>query len=333
MAHRQTTRARGESVTAWYAGRPALVIGGLGFMGINVTRALLAAGAKVTLVSRSLARACSVGDVGRGRLQPVEGDLRDARVMARAVEGHAAIFNFAGQSGAGRSMEDPWDDLDVNCRGNLVLLEAIRTCNPEAKVVFPGSRLQFGRPLKVPVDEEHPMEPLSIHAVHKLAAEKYFLLYHRVYGLRTSVLRITNPYGPGQPRDRVAYGIVNRFVHLALADQPLPIYGDGSQIRDYIFIDDVVSALLSAGASEVADGKVYNLGSGKGVRLVEMAQLIIDKAGGGRLEFVPWDPLAERIETGDFVADISRISRDLDWRPEVSLEEGVTRTVAACRET
>lgn len=312
--------------------RNALVIGGLGFLGGNLSQALLDRQTQVTILAPSVKRhERSADDLEKQGAAILEGDIRDATVMMRAVKAQDVIFNLAGHSGTLRSMEDPWTDLDVNCRGNLVLLEAVRTENPSAKVVFAGSRLQYGRPVSLPVHEEQPMAPLCIHAVHKVAAEQYFSLYHRLYDLRTTVLRITNPYGPGQPAERSGYGIVNRFIHLALAGQPLPIYGDGSQIRDYLFVDDLTAALLQVGCMQASDGQVYNLGSGKGVRLVDMAKLIIAAAGSGRLQFMPWHPMAERVETGDFVADISKISRATGWHPRVTIEEGLARTVKACR--
>lgn len=321
------SRALALFISNWYSGKRVLVTGGTGFIGVNLVQVLASAGADVTVFARNS------GDRLPESVRLVLSDIRDPAAVEACIREQMVIFHLAGQSGAVGSMEDPWTDLDVNCRGSLVLLEAVRIHNPSAKVVFPGSRLQFGRPLKVPVDEDHPMEPVCIYGVHRLAAEKYFLLYHKIYGLRTTVVRITNPFGPGQSRKRSAYGVVNWLIHQAIADQPLSIYGDGSQVRDYVFIEDVLVALLRVGATESSDGHVYNLGSGKGVRMVEMTRLIIEIAGAGRVQFVPWPVLAERIETGDFVADISRISNELDWRPEVPLEEGVARTVAAYRES
>jgi nucleoside-diphosphate-sugar epimerase len=175
------------------------------------------------------------------------------------------------------------------------------------------------------------MHPLCMHAVHKLAVEQYLGVYAHVYGMRSTVARLTNPYGPGQPEGRVTYGIVNRLVHLALEDKPLVIYGDGAQQRDYIYVDDAVDALMLMGSTEGAEGRVYNVGSGVGTRLVDMAHRITREAGGGRLEFVNWPPLAERIETGDFIADISRIGSDLGWRPRVSVADGLRRTIAFYR--
>jgi len=251
------------------------------------------------------------------------------------VRGQDVVFNLAGQSGAVRSMEEPWDDLDVNARGMLTVVEAVRRESPKARVVFTGSRLEYGRVGSDPVAETHEADPMCVHAVHKLVGEQYLRLYERLYGISYVVARITNPYGPGQPKARTAYGVVNRLIHLALAGETLPIYGDGRQRRDYIYIDDVVRALLTLGAPDqtrVTPNRVYNVGTGVGTSIVDMAKAITAAAGGGRLEFVAWPPLAEQIETGDFVADISRIRAELGWHPAVSLAEGLQRTVAFYRE-
>jgi UDP-glucose 4-epimerase len=240
------------------------------------------------------------------------------------------IFNVAGQSGALRSMEDPWTDLDVNCGGALSLLEAVRSVNAEVRLVFVGSRLEYGAVGSAPVDEEHATAPLCLHAIHKLTVEEYLKMYRRLFGIRSVVARVTNPYGPGQPRRRTAYGVVNRLIHLALGGEALPIYGDGRQLRDYIYIDDTVAALCALGAAADLQG-AYNVGTGVGTPLIEMAHAITRMAGGGRIELVEWPALARKIETGDFVADITRARRDLGWNPAVSLEEGLRRTVAHYR--
>lgn len=315
-----------------YAGRRALVIGGLGFIGGHLTSALGRSGAEVTVLTPSRRRHESTADaLASVGVQIVEGDVRDSAVVGRVVGAQHVVFNLSGQSGAVRSMEDPWADLDVNLRGNLVMLEAIRARNPAARVVFVGSRLQYGRATTLPAAEDDAGEPLCLHAIHKQTVEDYLGLYARLFGVHYTVARVTNPYGPGQPQDRTAYGVVNRLIHLAIAGEALPIYGDGLQQRDYIHIDDVTAALMALGLAPAADGRVYNVGSGVGTRMIEMARLIIDSAGGGRIEAVPWPPLAARIETGDFVADISRIEREVGWAPQVALAAGVERTVAFYR--
>jgi UDP-glucose 4-epimerase len=315
--------------------RAALVIGGLGFIGGRLVGELAARGARVTVLTpqRDRHRDAVVDHEARG-VRVMEGDVRDRDAVEAAVRGQDVVFNLAGQSGAVRSMEEPWADLDVNCRGMLTLVEVLKRDNRGARVVFAGSRLEYGRVGPEPVAETHTPDPLCLHAIHKLMAEQYLRLYERLYGISHAVARITNPYGPGQPRSRTAYGVVNRLIYLALAGETLPIYGDGRQRRDYIYIDDVVEALLALGspdpASHVTSG-VYNVGTGIGTSIADMASAITNAAGGGRLEFVPWPPLAEQIETGDFVADITRIRTELGWRPAVALDEGLRRTVGFYR--
>jgi UDP-glucose 4-epimerase len=317
---------------SYYRDRPALVLGGLGFIGTHVTERLRGLGAHVTVATRSLAhhREAAAAFESRG-VKCVGADLGDRDAMLAAVKGQDVIFNLAGQSGAVRSMEDPWTDLDVNCRGNLVLLEAVRLESPDAKLVFASSRLTYGHGAGEPTLEEQVPDPLCIHAVHKLAVEQYMRLYGRLYGLRFSVARLTNPYGAGQPTGRTAYGVVNRMIHQALAGETLPIFGDGHQLRDYIYIDDAVGALLRLGETRESDGRLYNVGSGVGTPLVQMARSIVRLAGSGHLALVPWPKLAGQIETGDFVADIARIRREVGWEPRTPLADGLERTVALCR--
>ncbi len=311
---------------------PALVIGGLGFIGSNLTARLAARGARVTVLTPARERHDHLaGAFERQGVRVVEGDVRDQGLMLELVADQSLIFNLSGQSGAVRSMEDPWSDLDVNCRGTLTLLESMRAKNPQAKVVFAGSRLQYGKPSVMPVAEDSPRDARSLHAIHKQTVEEYYRLYGSLFGIRFSGARITNPYGPGQKHGRTAYGIINRLIQLGIADEPLTIYGDGAQLRDYVHVDDVVSALLALAESSRADGGVYNVGSGTGSRLVDVATQIVKLAGRGRVQHIDWPHLAEQVETGDFVADISRISRELSWAPSIELADGLAQTIAFYR--
>lgn len=310
----------------------ALVIGGLGFIGVNLTTRLTALGSRVTVLTTSIARhAAQAPDLIRAGVQIVEGDLRDLVLISKLVAGQDVVFNLSGQAGAVKSMEDPWTDLDMNLRGALVLLESIRGVNPAAKVVVAGSRLQYGHAINLPVGEDARQEPLCLHGIHKRTVEQYLRLYSRLYGIRCAMARVTNPYGPGQLPGRTTYGVINRLIQLALADQPLTIYGDGAQLRDYVHVDDVVSALIVMADSPRADGRAYNVGSGTGTSLGDVARAVIRIAAGGRIERVEWPELAAKIETGDFIADVSRIRADLGWAPTISLEDGLTRTVASYR--
>lgn len=316
------------------ASRRVCVIGGMGFIGTNLTDRLLQDGAAVTVLTPLRERHADQADrFERRGARVIEGDVRDREVVPAAVAGHDVVFNLSGQSGAVRSMEDPWPDLDINLRGNLVVLESLRAVAPGAKLVFAGSRLQYGKPSHVPVREEEEGEPLCLHAVHKRTVEAYLKLYEQLFGLRFAIARITNPYGPGQPKGRTAYGVVNRLIQLALAGDALTIYGEGDQQRDYVHVADVVDALLRMAMSPQSDGRAYNIGSGVGTRMIDLANTIVEIAGRGHVEHVPWPPLAQQIETGDFVADVSRAGRELGWVPSRGLRAGLEETVAHYRGT
>jgi nucleoside-diphosphate-sugar epimerase len=316
----------------WYHGRPILVLGGLGFIGVNLSRRLVALGARVTVMTPDQsAHAREAADLASSGAAVVDADIRDADSMRRLVREQNVVFHLSGRSGAVRSTEDPFTDLDVNGRGSLVLLEALKAENRQAHLVFVGSRLEYGRVGAEPVGEDRPADPLCPHAVHKLLVEHYLRLYGRLFGVKSIVARVTNPFGPGQPSARTDYGVVNRMIHLALRDRTLTVYGDGRQRRDYVFIDDAVEALLRLGERATADAPVYNVGTGIGTSLVDIAREITAVAGGGRVEFVEWPALAQQIETGDFVADISRIRNEVGWAPAVRLRDGLVRTVSFYR--
>jgi len=316
--------------TDQYRSRRALVIGGLGYLGSNLTAALLDAGADATVVTPDRERHAPLAmRLESSGARVVDADIRDLAAMRRAVTGQDVVFNMSGQSGALQSVSDPIVDLDVNCAGNLTLLEAVRLESPGAKFVFAGSRLVYGAPRALPVSEGHPVVPLCPHGAHKAMVEQYLAIYGALHGVRSTALRITNPYGPGQPSDRRAYGVINFLIHRAIAGQTLPIYGDGGQLRDYVFIGDVIAAMLLAGTDATSDGRVYNIGSGVGIRMLDAARLIVETAGTGRVEMEPWPPLVHQIDTGDFVSDVSRARDELGWRPTTAFADGLRETIAA----
>lgn len=315
-----------------FANKKAFVIGGMGFIGVNLVDRLITDGAAVTILTPLRERHSDQADaVERRGARVVEGDIRDRELMPSLVDRQDVIFNLSGQSGAVRSMEDPWPDLDVNLRGNLVLLESMRAANSRARLVFVGSRLQYGKPEAIPVREEDAGDPLCVHAVHKRTVEEYLKLYAHLFGITYAIARVTNPYGPGQAKGRTAYGVINRLIQLALAHEALTIYGDGRQLRDYVHIADVVDALVTMALAEAANGRAFNVASGVGTRLVDVAAEIIEIAGGGRVQHVAWPALAQQIETGDFVADISRAKRELGWAPSRALRPGLEETIADYR--
>jgi UDP-glucose 4-epimerase len=262
----------------------------------------------------------------RDDLTLVEGGAGDEAVLDPLVSEADAIFPFAGRSGAARSMVSPMLDLAANGAAQLALLESMRRCAPQARSVFPGSRLQYGRVFDVPVGENTPTRPVSVYGVHKALGESYHLLYARVYGVKTCSLRISNPYGPGQDRPDQAFGVVGTFLAAAARGETLHLYGGGHQLRDYVFVRDLCQLFELAVTKPEAVGEVFNAGGPRGCSLREMAGAVLDTVGGGSIEDVPWPPDAEAIETGDYVTSIEKAERVLGWHPTTSLRDGLALT-------
>jgi UDP-glucose 4-epimerase len=310
--------------------RSVLITGGLGFIGSNLAHRLVAEGARVSLVD-SLEPECggnrfNVAELG-DRVAVHVADVRDERRMSELVRGVEVVFNLAGTASHTDSMRDPFADLDINCRGQIVLLEACRRHNPAVKLVFTGTRGQYGRAESLPVDERHPLRPTDANGINKTAGEQYHLLYHRTYGLRAACLRLTNTYGPRHQMKHHRQGVICWFIRQALDGQPIRIYGDGTQVRDTNYVDDVVEAILLAGEHEAADGEVFNLG-GSPIGLLELAQRIVGIVGRGRCELCAYPEGVQNVEVGDYVADTSKIAARLGWKPTVSLDDGLARTIA-----
>lgn len=311
-----------------FTGRRAVVFGGGGFLGGHIAAALLRDGADVLVFDRVAPRA-EAAEGAEVRL----GDIGDAGEVAAAVEGAEHVFAFAARSGAGASIEDPLGDLACSCGAQLTLLEAVRRLAPEASVVFPGSRLEYGKPHYLPVDEAHPLAAETPYAIHKTTCAAYYRLYAERHGLRTCVLRLSNPYGPHVVREAFrGFGILDHFIDTALRGETIDLFGGGPQLRDFIYVDDVVAAALAA-ALAAPPGAAFNVGSGEGISLADAAEAAVEAAGSGRTRSVPWPPELLAVETGDFFFDISAAGRELGWSPRIGLAEGLTRTVAAARGT
>ena len=319
----------------FYRGRPVLVTGGLGFIGSNLARHLVAAGADVLIVD------ALIRDSG-GNIFNIDGiedavrinyaDVRDERVMDVLVRDREVIFNLAGQVSHIDSMQDPHTDLEINCRAQLSMLEACRKYNPSTKVVFAGTRQVYGRPDYLPVDERHLVRPVDINGVNKAAGEYYHLLYNNVFGVRACSLRLTNVYGPRQLIRHSRQGFIGWFIRLAIEDREIQVYGDGSQQRDFVYVDDAADAFMRAGASEACNGEVFNVGGGDPISHRELVALLIDIAGHGSLRLVEWPEEKRRIDIGSFYTDSTKFRQTAEWSPEVSLREGLRRTIAFYRD-
>jgi nucleoside-diphosphate-sugar epimerase len=315
---------------ARFAAKRALVTGGLGFIGSRLVRRLLELGAEVAAID-ALVPGCGGNPFNlegvRERVDVRVADLRDPDAAESAVAGRDFVFNLAGQVSHVDSMTDPMSDLENNVRAQLSLLEACRRKSPEAALVLASTRQIYGRPRYLPVDEEHPCEPTDVNGVHKFAAEQYHRLYLRAWGLRSTILRLTNTYGPGQLVRHARQGFMGWFLRRAVEGGCIDLMGDGEQLRDLNHVDDVVEALLLAASSPVAAGRVYNLGAEPPVSLRAIAELLAEITGRSRFRLVPFPPDRERIDVGSVYLDHGAISRDLGWQPRVPLREGLAETV------
>lgn len=317
-------------VHSLFQGKKALITGGLGFIGSNLARALKGLGAQVSIVDSLLPE-------GGGNLFNIEDikdgvkvsilDIGNEKVISDLVLGQDFIFNLAAQVGHLESMEDPLTDLDINCRGQLVLLETCRHFNPKVKIVFASTRQVYGKSQYLPVDEKHPLFPPDINGIHKLAGERYHLLYHNIYGIRTVVLRLTNVYGPGQVMKHEKHGFIARFIKSVIDDKNFAIYSPGTQLRDLNYVDDAVEAFLLAGASEKADGEIFNLGHPQPISVLDTAKLLIRLSGKGKFTLVSPNLERKRIDIGDYYGDFSKIKKTLGWEPKTSLREGLKKTL------
>jgi UDP-glucose 4-epimerase len=318
----------------FYRNRPVMVTGGLGFIGSNLARQLADLGADVLLVD-SL-----IPDYGgnlfniaglEGRVRVNVADVRQESTMSYLVRDREVIFNLAGQVSHIDSMRDPETDLDINCRSQLTLLEACRRHNPGAKVVYASTRQIYGRPDRLPVDETQLVRPTDVNGINKAAGEQYHLVYNNVFGVRACSLRLTNIYGPRQLIKHNRQGFIGWFIRLALDDQEIQIFGDGSQVRDFVYVDDAADAFLRAGASDAVNGLALNVGGHEHVSHSDLVETLIRLAGTGRVRYVPWPEEKKKIDIGSFYSDSTRFRAATGWESTVGLGEGFLRTLAFYR--
>jgi UDP-glucose 4-epimerase len=314
-----------------YEKAKVLITGGLGFIGSNLARRLVDAGAHVTLVDSLFPQYggnwFNISDF-ESRVTVEIRDVREETAMRHLIEGQDFLFNLAGQTSHIESMTDPRTDLEINAAAQLSIVESCRAVNRGIKIVFTSTRQLYGKPDHLPVDESHPIRPVDVNGINKFAGEWYHLLYNNVYSIRSSVLRLTNTYGPGMRVKDARQMFVGIWVRQLLSGQPLRVFGDGQQRRDFTYVDDCVDALLLAGESDTANGKIYNIGSAEVVTLEALAKLMVAAGYGGTYELVPFPSDRKAIDIGDYYADASLIERDLGWVPRCDLSTGMTKTLA-----
>jgi dTDP-glucose 4,6-dehydratase/UDP-glucose 4-epimerase len=307
-----------------------LITGGLGFIGSALAHRLVDLQATVTLVDSLIPQY-------GGNLFNIEAiktrvrvnitDVRDPYAMAYLIQGQDYLFNLAGQTSHLDSMKDPQTDLAINASAQLSILEACRLHNPDIKVVFASTRQLYGKPDYLPVDEAHPIRPVDVNGINKLAGEWYHLLYNNVHHIRACALRLTNTYGPGMRVKDARQTFLGIWIRNLIEGKPILVYGDGTQLRDFNYVDDTVEALLLAAVSPQANGEVFNLGSRESINLKDLAAMMVEQYSSGHYEIVPFPNDLKAIDIGDYYSDYTKAQKVLGWSPQVSLKEGIQRSL------
>ncbi|MGA2094519.1 MAG: NAD-dependent epimerase/dehydratase family protein, partial [Sedimentisphaerales bacterium] len=254
-------------------------------------------------------------------------DVRDEHSMKYLIQNQDYLFNLAGQTSHTDSMSNPYPDLEINARAQLFILEACRKYNPGVKIVFASTRQIYGKPQYLPVDERHPQQPVDVNGINKMAGEWYHLVYNNVYGIRTCVLRLTNTYGPRMRVKDARQTFLGIWIRMLIEGKPILVFGDGKQIRDFNYIDDVIESLLLVAASDDANGQIYNLGADDPVNLKDTAELLININGSGAYNIVPFPDDRKIIDIGDYYADYRKIRSQLGWKPATPLADGLKKTL------
>jgi len=268
----------------------------------------------------------------RDRLTINFSDIRDESSLKFLIRDQDFIFHLAGQNDHVLSRTNPFPDIDINIKGTAILLEACRRHNPRARLIFSGTRGEYGPAVMLPVNEEQPLHPRGIYELSSLTAQKLFQIYHDNYDVRSVTLRLTNVYGPRAQMKHDRFGVANWFVRLALDGETIRVFGDGSYLRDFVYADDAVEAMLLCAATEAAYGEILNVGNNRACSFRELAEVITRQVEGARWELAPFSPERAALEPGDFCSDIRKIKKVVGWSPTTSLEEGVRRTVDYYRE-
>lgn len=312
-----------------------LITGGLGFIGSNLAHRLVNLGAEVKIYDALLegygANWANIKEI-KDKVEVIIGDVRDYKKLKDVIRTVDIIFHCAAQVSRVVSMSNPWLDVDINCIGTINVLEAVKNSNKNIRIIYTSSRASTGLAKNLPVDEETPLNPVDVYGVNKLTAEMYCKVYHRAYGLKTTILRLTNCYGPRAQMKTPRYGVINWFIRMALEDKVLTVYSPGTMLRDYIYVDDTIDALILAAQNDEAINETFYVTSGKPISLVELAKLIVRIANSGEVKIVPSQKEWASIEIGDFYATYDKIKKKLGWKPKTDIETGLRKTIQFYKE-
>lgn len=318
-----------------FANKNILITGGVGFIGSSLARKLVNLNAKVTLVDSLIPQyggnLFNIHEI-KDQVTLNITDVRDPHAIAYLVQNQDFLFNLAGQTSHLDSMTDPQTDLNINASAQLSILEACRKNNTDITIVFASTRQLYGKPQYLPVDENHPICPVDVNGINKLAGEWYHLLYDSVYKIRSCALRLTNTYGPGMRVKDARQTFLGIWIRQLIEGKPIQVFGEGTQLRDFNYVDDVVEALLLSAIHPKADGEIFNLGSSEYINLKDLAALMVDIYQSGSYEIVPFPPERKIIDIGDYYSDYKKINQALDWTPQTSLKEGLEKTIGYYRQ-
>ena len=313
-----------------FENKQVLITGGAGFIGSNLARKLIDLRAKVTIVDSLIpiygGNLFNLEDI-KDKLTINITDVRDPYAMSYLVKGKDYLFNLAGQTSHLDSMTDPRTDLDINASAQLSILEACKQHNQGIKIVFASTRQLYGKPEYLPVDESHPIQPVDVNGINKLAGEWYHLLYNNVYGIRACALRLTNTYGPGMRVRDARQTFLGIWIRNLIEGKPIQVFGDGLQLRDFNYVDDVVNAILISGQDSRADGQIFNLGSDEVVNLKQLAEMMVEMRPSTKFNIVPFPPERKAIDIGDYYSDFKKIQTMLGWQPKVSIRQGLENSL------
>ena len=311
-------------------GKQVLITGGMGFIGSNLARRLVEEGAHVTIVDSMIpeygGNMRNIHDIA-DKVTVNLSDIRDPFSVNQLICKQDYLFNLAGQTSHLHSMEDPFTDLDINAKAQLSILEACRKHNPKVRIVFASTRQIYGKPAYLPVDEKHPLHPVDVNGINKMAGERYHILYHDVYGIPSSVLRLTNTYGPRMRIKDARQTFLGIWIRNLLEGKALQVFGDGKQRRDYNYVEDVIEALIMTASNEDAVGKIYNLGTSAPLSLEETARIMCEMIVGSSYELTPFPENRKAIDVGDFICDYQKFSNASGWSPKVEFEDGIQQTI------
>lgn len=312
-----------------FLNKKALITGGLGFIGSNLAHRLVDLGAQVTLVDSLIpeygGNLFNIAEV-EDRVRVNISDVRDEHSMKYLVQGQDILFNLAGQTSHMDSMQDPFTDLDINCKAQLTILDVCQKYNPDIKIVFASTRQIYGKPDYLPIDEKHLLRPVDVNGINKMAGEWYHILYHNIYGLRACALRLTNTYGPRMRVKDARQTFLGIWIRLLVQNKSFEVWG-GEQLRDFTYVNDAVEALTLAALSEEMNGKALNVGGDSVISLKDLAELLIQINEGGKYVIRAFPPERKRIDIGDYYSDYSQLQSILGWKPTIPLKIGLSMTL------